>query len=134
MKFLGEINGETLEKVKVCLSKISFHKPNLKLEKIGVFSEKFVRIVWVEIFGCESLQKEIDSSLSRLFKREERFMGHLTLARVKSIKDKTKFFEELKKIFIPPLNFEVKEFKLIKSDLTKEGPKYSIIEKYPLKD
>jgi len=134
LKFLGEIDEPLLEKVKTCLSKISCPKLNLKFGKIGVFSEKFVRIVWVEIFGCEDLQKEIDSSLENLFKKEERFMGHLTIARVKNVEDKNKFLEDLNKIPLPNLVFEVKEFRLMKSDLTKEGPTYSIIEKYFFKD
>jgi 2'-5' RNA ligase len=59
-------------------------------------------------------------------------MSHLTVARVKKINDKKLFLEELKKINISKMNFEVNEFCLTESELTKEGPKYRVIEKFYL--
>jgi len=134
LKFLGETDEETVEKVKICLSKVSSPKLRLKFKKLGVFSEGFIRIVWVEVFGCGSLQKKIDISLEGLFGKEERFMGHLTLARVKNVQDKNKFLECLNKIPLPNIVFEVDNFKLKKSVLTKNGPIYSDIQIYPLEN
>ena len=58
-------------------------------------------------------------------------MSHLTIARVKKIKNRKSFLEGLKKIKIPPrLNFSVKSFKLKKSELKPEGPVYETIEEY----
>jgi 2'-5' RNA ligase len=134
LKFLGEIDKDFLKNVKTALSKVNFLKLHLKLGEVGVFSENFIRIVWIEILGCDNLQKEIDSSLVNLFEKEKRFMGHLTLARVKKIDNKKNFIDELKKIPIPNLSFEVNNFNLKKSVLTKKGAIYSNIEAYSLKN
>jgi len=132
LKFLGEIDEEKLENVKEKLNKISFNRFNAEINSIGVFSENYVRIVWLKISNCEKLQKEIDLVLEDLFKKEERFMGHLTIARVKSLKDKKVFLEKLRKIKIPLLVFQVKEFNLKKSILTKKRAFYEILETYRL--
>ena len=59
-------------------------------------------------------------------------MSHLTIARVKSLKNKNRFLGELRKIKIPLLKFQVKEFKLMKSELFLEGPIYEEISNYSL--
>jgi len=132
LKFLGEIDENKIEEVKKKLREINFNKFESEIDSIGVFSEQFVRIVWLHLSGCEELQKEIDKSLRGLFDKENRFMSHLTIARVKKLKNKENFLEDLKKIEIPSVEFDVKEFYLMKSELSEEGPKYSIIEKYNL--
>ena len=124
LKFLGEISEEMIKKVKEKLEKIKFNKFNAKLGEVGIFSESFVRIVWLKLENCDELQKEIDSALADLFKKEERFMSHLTIARVKFIQDKKDFIEKLKKIEVKPVEFEVNNFLLKKSTLTEKGPIY----------
>ena len=59
-------------------------------------------------------------------------MSHLTIARVKNIKDKKEFLKELKKMEIKQIKFQVNEFYLMKSELTSKGPVYSVIKKYKL--
>ena len=132
LKFLGEIDEEKIKKVKEKLSKVFFNKFNAEINSIGVFSENYVRIIWLKINNCDKLQKEIDSVLEDLFKKEERFMGHLTIARVKNLKDKKVFLEKLRKIKIPSLVFQVEEFNLKKSILTKQKAFYEILETYRL--
>ena len=58
------------------------------------------------------------------FKKDTRFHPHVTLARVKFVKDKQDFIKSLKEIKIEKKSFEITEFKLIKSTLTGEGPIY----------
>jgi 2'-5' RNA ligase len=84
------------------------------------------------VSDCEELQKKIDESLEDLFKKEQRFMGHLTIARVKKIEDKKEFLVGLNKISVPKVYFKIKKFYLMKSELGKKGPVYSIIEEYSL--
>ena len=82
---------------------------------------------------CNELQKNVDNVLNRLFEKERRFMSHLTIARIKYVKNKTKFFKELGKIKIPQtLNFPVKNFKLKESALSRKGPVYEDLETYLL--
>ncbi|PIN77246.1 RNA 2',3'-cyclic phosphodiesterase [Candidatus Woesearchaeota archaeon CG10_big_fil_rev_8_21_14_0_10_34_12] len=125
LKFLGEVDETGVEEIKKKLKEIQFPRFKVCLGNGGVFSEDFVRIIWVQILGngIFELQKEIDESLRDLFEREKRFMSHLTIARVKSIKDKKLLLDELGKIKFD-FEFGVKKFFLKKSTLTEKGPTY----------
>ena len=63
-------------------------------------------------------------------KPERRFMGHVTIARVKKLKDKDTFLKLINSTKINMITFIVREFYLKESILTKEGPIYKIIRKY----
>ncbi len=132
LKFLGEIDEEKVEEVKKRLKEINVKSFKTEINSIGVFSERFIRIIWLHLTNCNELQKEIDNALKDLFELEARFMSHLTIARVKNIKDKKKFLQELEKIKILGIRFVVGGFKLKKSELKPEGPVYSVLEEYKL--
>ena len=134
LKFLGEISEERVDEVKKKLKEIRFKSFDAELGKAGVFSEKFVRIIWMHLIGCENLQKVIDEKMSELgFSLEKRFMSHLTIARVKKIKNKQEFLKELKDIKVKKwVKWKVNEFLLMKSELSPSGPKYSVIQEYGL--
>jgi len=133
LKFIGEISEDSIKDIKEKLKQIKFKRFKAKLGEIGTFSESFIKIVWIELENCDALQKEIDDSLKDLFKKEERFMSHLTIARVKSIESTKKvFIEKLKKVKVDPLEFEVGDFSLKKSILTEKGPIYADILKVDL--
>jgi len=132
LKFLGEVSEERVKEIEEKLREIKFSKFETEIDSIGVFSEKFVRIIWLHLTGCKNLQSEIDERLKNLFEKEKRFMSHLTIARVKDIKNKEKFLEKLNEIKIPKIKFVVEDFKLKKSTLTKQGPVYNDIENYSL--
>lgn len=133
LKFLGEIDEKKVENARKKLSLVKFEKTRLKLGEIGTFSVRGKpKIVWVKIEGkgIYDLQKKIDSTLKDDFKPEERFMGHLTIARIKYVKDKKAFLEHIKSIHVKPIAFELANFKLKKSELGIIGPTYSDIEVY----
>ena len=134
LKFLGEIDDGQVEEVRKKLREIKFFRFEAGLGEIGVFSPRFIRIVWVHILGnkLNELQKEIDFKLQNFFSVEERFMSHLTIARVKNIKDRKLFIEEIEKIKIPKLSFEINNFKLMRSELKPSGAEYTSIEEYKL--
>lgn len=138
LKFLGEIDGEKVEEVREKLREIRYDLFRAEIDSMGVFDNRNSKIykkrmvTWLYVKNCEGLQKKVDNSLESLFEKESRFMSHLTIAKVKNIKDKNKLLKDLKRIEIPYLEFNVKEFCLIKSELSEEGPKYSFIERYIL--
>ncbi len=132
LKFLGEIDEEILAEVRRRLKEIKLKSFETRISEIGTFSSKHIRIVWLKLENCKRLQKEIDKKLTRIFREEERFMSHLTIARVKSLKNRDFFLKGLKKIGTPELKFQVKKFNLKKSTLTSEGPVYEAIEEYDL--
>ncbi len=133
LKFLGEVNYEKIGKIREKLKEIEFKKFEAEIDSIGVFSEKFIKIIWLHIKNCDGLQREIDNKLKDLFEKEKRFMSHLTIARIKSIKDKKRFLEKLKKVEISKMKFIVNNFNLKKSILTEKGPIYENLETYNLK-
>jgi len=136
LKFLGEIDDDKIEIVRKRLREIKFDKMNLKLGRVGVFTkpkgkdDRGKMIIWVKVEGKEiyELQKKIDLALKGEFAVEDRFMGHLTIARIKYVKDKRGFLERLKSIHPKSIDFVVSEFKLKKSDLDRVGPKYEDLE------
>jgi len=133
LKFLGEIDNKKLEDARERLKKIKFSEMELKLEKVGIFSYRGKpRIVWIKVAGKEifELQKNIDSALKDLLSPEERFMSHLTIARVKYAKDKKGFEKYIDGIEVKKLKFKIDRFKLKSSELGKTGPVYKDIEVY----
>jgi len=136
LKFLGEVDEKTLEQIKKKLEEIRLKRFKTEIKHLGFFdNRKSIRkqlIVWVNMTNCEELQKEIDKKLSDLFEKERRFMGHLTIARVKQIRNDKTFFNKLLKVKIPEMNFIVKDFKLKKSKLGRPGPIYEDIAVYEL--
>lgn len=129
LKFLGEVDEEKIFEIKERLKRMDLGSFEVEIKEAGIFSN---RIIWLGIRNCNKLQEEIDNALAGIFEKEERFMGHLTIARVKNIKDKKKFLTEINKIKIIPIKFTVKEFNLKKSILKKEGPVYENIKVYNL--
>jgi len=135
LKFLGNLSQHQLQQVKQELSEISSPTLNLKLHSAGTFNFRGnPRIVWVKITGgVFELQKTIDEALSDLFKPEERFMSHLTIARVKQSPSPEQFIQYIKQIKPKQMNFQVNSFKLKTSELRSPGPVYSTLEEYKLK-
>jgi RNA 2',3'-cyclic 3'-phosphodiesterase len=134
LKFLGEIDSEKIEEVRKRLREIRFDEFFCELGDAGLFSEEFIRIVWVKVLGegIIKLQKEIDDTLEGIFERERRFMGHLTVARVKKVFDKEEFLESIKRLGVGREGFFVKEFYLMESELSSEGSEYKVIEEVKL--
>jgi RNA 2',3'-cyclic 3'-phosphodiesterase len=134
LKFLGEVKEEKLPGIKEALGRIKQKTVGTKIEGAGIFTPSRPRIVWLQIRGFEELQKKIDEEMEGVgFKKEERFMSHITISRIKHITpiNARKLLEELQKI-APGKEAKVKKFALIESELTPKGPKYKIVEEYKL--
>ena len=133
LKFLGEIDDTKIEKVKERLVKIKFDKIDSRLDNIGTFNfHGNPRIVWIKVGGrgILDLQKNVDDAFEGLFKKEERFMCHMTIARVKYVKDKQAFSNAVNGIHVKPIKFIVDKFYLIKSELKPSGPIYTILKEF----
>ena len=133
LKFLGDgITEEKIEEIKKRLRDIEMEKFEVSIDEIGVFTEEHIKIIWLHLDSDNllKLQKEIDDRLQDLFGPEERFMSHVTIARVKFIHNREKFLEDLKKIKIKEIKFNADKFKLMKSELTSFGPIYKVIEEF----
>lgn len=72
LKFLGEISEDKIEKVKRRLREINFQNFKTDIGSIGVFSEKFVKIIWLYLTNCERLQKKRWKNQKENYKKQER--------------------------------------------------------------
>ena len=142
MKFLGSISLEQTELIKSELEEIaSRYSPFIiKLSSnIGTFpTYKMPRIIWVGIKEGISELKELYNSIenklsNKGFPREDKdFSGHITIGRVKFIRDKTNFIQILKRTEVNNFTQEVGSIDLMESKLTPSGPIYNITAKFPL--
>ena len=128
LKFLGEVQPDSAEKIINILKNIKFEPFSAFLGSIGIFpTENYIRVVWVGLKPEENileLQNKVDDSLKKFFRKEKEFKAHVTLARVKFVEDKKDFVERLKKIKVENKKIEIKYFRLIKSTLTPKGQVY----------
>ncbi len=134
LKFLGELDDEMLGKVREKLREVEFSSFNARLGECGTFDVMGnPRIVWSKVNGKEvfELQADIDRVLGEIgFKKEERFMSHLTIARIKYVKDKIGFREHVVNLGVGRVKFKIGEFELKESVLGRAGPVYTTVEKY----
>ena len=142
LKFLGDTSAEQIEKVKEILNNIShhFYAFQFVLKGVGYFkSNGQPRILFTSVVDSGPMQQlfsDLDISLAKAgFEREGRgFKPHLTLARIKFLKDKKQFYslvEKFKEFEIQTVN--VSEIIYYQSILSSAGPKYIPLKKVQLK-
>lgn len=136
LKFLGEVDEEKVEAIKKNLSEIKMNGFYCEIGEVGVFTKQFIKIIWIKLNGkgIFDLQKKIDEKLKDLFEPEERFMSHLTIARVKHVSSKKDLLDYLKSIKPKKMKFYCDKFYLKKSELKANGPEYTDLEEYKLKE
>lgn len=131
IKFLGET--DKLEEIKNCMEKAlkGLHQFDVEIAGISAFpSKSSVRVVWLSVGnGLEefkSLMKNIAAGLSKIgFEQEKDYIPHLTLARVRSIRNQAELIKLLERLEQTQIGaMRVKEVKLVKSMLGRAGPVY----------
>jgi len=89
--------------------------------------------------GAAELTEIYNLVETRLYKKgfpreSKNFSTHITLGRVKYLKDKDSLIRSLKSIHLESFSQKVKSIELMESKLTPQGPLYGIIRQYPLAD
>jgi 2'-5' RNA ligase len=136
MKFLGEIDVLILEKIQENLKNIKQACFSVTLDGLGVFTPEFPRVLWAALDGPAIfvLAEKIEQATEKLVPREQRsFAAHVTLARIKRVLS-DEFYEFIEIGDTKKLTFTVDQFVLKKSELTRDGPIYTDIACYQLKD
>lgn len=140
LKFLGEVDDDKVGSLRDELNFLTATpKFDISLAGVGVFPKPdYVRVVWIGVRGGSdsiiNIQQQTDSALKSLgFKKEKKFHPHFTIARVKYLDRKHELVDFL------DLNrdlefgsFTVDKIHLMKSQLTPQGPIYSVIEEFCL--
>lgn len=133
LKFLGWV--EDVDKIIEVLSKVKFNSFEFSLKSLGVFDKSRPRVLFVDVEPIKEimgLQYEIENVLRDLFEKDERFSAHLTMGRIKSLKDKTSFLNILDKYKVNQLKITVNSFCLFESILRREGPEYKLVKEFKL--
>lgn len=136
LKFLGDTKYELIDSVeKIIKESVKDTEPfEINLKGSGVFPNRnYMKVLWVGIENGEKIgliADKIDQQITSLgFEKERRkFSPHLTIARVRSAKNKDKLLKVLDKY--SEVDFgknTINSIRLMKSELTSEGPIYSII-------
>jgi len=141
LKFLGDTDEELIEEIEEIMKKSVEGIPpfNIQLRSTGVFpNENYIKVVWIGIDNGDqigAIAKDLDEKLSKIgFKTENReFSAHLTIARVKSAKNKDQLLQIIEKFKeFEFADIKVESIKLIKSELTQKGPIYSTLKEVKL--
>lgn len=131
LKFLGETSDDKIEKVKEELNKIDIRKFKARLNRLGFFSPKFIKVLWVGLDSekLKEIHDKIDNSLEDFFSKDKKFNNHITIARVKNLNKEKKedLLGFIEKQDIQKVEFEINKIKLKKSTLTPNGPIYEDI-------
>ncbi|GAX88362.1 2'-5' RNA ligase [Lebetimonas natsushimae] len=117
-KFIGEDNPEKYK------TKLKIDNGKWKIKGMGLLNGK---ILYLKTDMDDRVNKEINEKFNLTDNKP--FLPHITLCRIKNIKNQDKLNEKIKKWqnidFVVPL-----EVYLYKSTLTKKGPVYEKIYKY----
>jgi 2'-5' RNA ligase len=140
LKFLGDTTEELLKSVNerlISLSK-SHNRFSLQVSGAGAFPNiKYPKVVWLGIHDSEEiikLQHDIDESMEGLgFKRDDKkFTPHLTIGRVKSMRNKDVLIKELATLKEADFGkIEVNNITMMKSELKPGGAEHSKLIEIP---
>ncbi len=135
VKFLGNIEEERAAGISSIMEEVATKRCafTLSVKGLGAFpSIRNPRVIWLGLHGWEEtlapLQKEIEEKLAVMgFEPEGRpYQPHLTLGRVKSLKEKAELVDCMERDKDVDLgSFLVDRIILFKSDLRPTGPIYT---------
>lgn len=138
MRFLGDINVGMVEKIFDAMKRIQFTPFDVHIKGLGVFpSLNYPRVVWAGITeGADQLRSIFDQLEPQLrglgFAPDSKgFSPHLTIARVRSGRNKAQLAEFITKNKDCEFGIIKAEcFRLKKSELSPKGPTYSTLKEY----
>jgi len=128
LRFIGEVDDPTFAAIRNALAAVRFSAFPLTLCDVGHFppGRRAPRVIWVGMNPCAGLaqlQRDVELALidAGIPPDERRFSPHITLARLKEgVPSSVERFEKLHAGFACPA-FEVDEFILYSSLLTRSG-------------
>ena len=136
IKFLGDTDESLIDRIgEIMNDSVKEIEPfEISLRDAGFFpNERYIKVIWIGIENGENISKiacNIDEKITNLgFQREKRkFSAHLTIARVKNVKNKEKLIQIIEKYRnIEFAKFKINSIKLKKSILTPKGPIYTTL-------
>ena len=142
LKFLGDVSSDGVKKISNLLSEINTKKFSVTFNSIGVFPNyNTLSIIWMGVDNnsvkfIDSLSNNVNTALCALYKFDDiKFIPHVTLCRLKNLKNKSKLVSLLKNN--SDLIFGTQEFhnfSLKSSKLTDKGPLYTTLSNFKFHD
>ena len=142
LQFLGKTPVHRIEKICGQLRDIASKNDCFPLEiaDLGVFGSQYqARVLWFGLSQHKILRdihRQIEEKLSSHLgqKKQQNFVPHLSIARIKKIEDRAFFQQVIQyKSAVKIQSLMVNELLLFESVLSSKGAEYSIIEKFPFR-
>jgi 2'-5' RNA ligase len=142
LKFLGEIPQSRVENLSQAASRsVAGLSPfEVFVEETGAFPQHGPpRVLWIGVTDASGELAELHARLEEEcakagFAKEERpFHPHLTLARLRKPQGARTLASAHQELGFEPVVVTVSELLVMRSELTNEGSKHSVISKHPLK-
>lgn len=142
LKFLGDTDESKIDEITTVIQETvkQNHPFEIQYKGTGVFpNQNYIKVIWIGIEkGGEQLKDiatRLDENLAEQgFKKEKReFSPHLTVARMRSARNKEMILKILDSYASTVFGEQqVQSIKLMKSDLTREGPIYTTLKEIKL--
>ena len=141
LRFIGETEENKIPDIDRVMNKMAETAKSftLNINRTGVFGSSYnPKVLWFGIDTIEQLMQlhtAIELNLSKVgfYPDRQNFVPHLTLSRIKQLKD-LKLFQKIINEYRDKeiMKQEVQSFSLIESILMKEGPIYNTLSSYTL--
>ena len=141
LRFIGETEENKIPDIDRVMNKMAETAKSftLNINRTGVFGSSYnPKVLWFGIDTIEQLTQlhtAIELNLSKVgfYPDRQNFVPHLTLSRIKQLKD-LKLFQKIINEYRDKeiMKQEVQSFSLIESILMKEGPIYNTLSSYTL--
>ena len=137
LKFIGDIERSKIPLVQQALRSVESMPMRAHITKLKFFESFHIpKVVYVAL-DCPGLLNLVDT-VNDIIKelsatKENGFIPHITLVRVKEIIDVQGFMDWIEHTCVEQLSFEVDSFVLMQSKLNSSGPVHTLIERYILK-
>ena len=141
LKFLGEIPQSSVSDISTAASRavVGLAPFSIRLEQTGTFPKQDQpRVLWIGINDFSGKLSELqarleDESASAGFVRDSRpFHPHLTVARLRHARHARTLAAAHRELEFEPADIAVAELLVIRSELSSEGSKYTIVSRHAL--
>lgn len=136
LSFLGEINEYEIDKISKTLDEIckNYSKFEVVVDEIkAIPNENYIRVLALNVFEKTGIIEKISKEVVQKIGGDSK-PPHLTLCRVKNVADKKTVIQKIRETKKEVKSFAVASVQLIKSELRKTGPVYSVVHESKLKD
>lgn len=141
LKFLGEIPQGSVSDISTAASRavVGLAPFSIRLEQTGTFPKQDQpRVLWIGINDFSGKLSELqarleDESASAGFVRDSRpFHPHLTVARLRHARHARTLAAAHRELEFEPAEIAIAELLVIRSELSSEGSKYTIVSRHAL--